>query len=211
MRIKICGITKIEQGTQIAQLGATALGFICYPKSPRYVNSNQIENIIREIPPQVGKIGVFVNERVENIEKIVQETNLTGVQLHGDETVEYCHKIRQLLPQVEIIKALRIKNMDSLTLLKTYYYEVDTLLLDAYHPQLLGGTGHILDWEILQKFKPPLPWLLAGGLTSQNIQEALNQLSPDGIDLSSGVEIAPGNKDLTKVKQLFENLNINCD
>ena len=211
MRFKICGITKIEQGIKIVQLGATDLGFICYPKSPRYVSSNQIQKIIKEIPPQTGKIGVFVNETLENIDKIVQQTNLTGIQLHGDETVEYCHKIRQILPKIELIKALRIKNIDSLNLLKTYYHKVDTLLLDAYHPNLLGGTGHTLDWEILQKLKPPVPWLLAGGLTPDNILIALNQLSPDGIDLSSGVEISPGNKDLNKVTQLFEKLNTKFD
>jgi phosphoribosylanthranilate isomerase len=206
MRIKICGITDVQQGKAIAQLGATDLGFICYPPSPRYVSILQIQTIIENLSSPVGKIGVFVDETLEIIEKVVKQANLTGIQLHGKETPEFCQKVRQLLPHIELIKALRIKNDQCFANVKNYYNQVDTLLLDAYHPQLLGGTGKTINWEILEEFNCPIPWLLAGGLTPENVVTALNQVYPDGIDLSSGVEIAPGNKDLNKVTQLFEQL-----
>ena len=108
---------------------------------------------------------------------------------------------------MELIKALRIKNLDSLTNAQIYDDLVDTILLDAYHPQLLGGTGTTLNWEDLSNFQPSLPWLLAGGLTPDNILEALEQVHPQGIDLSSGVERSPGDKDLAKVEKLFEQLS----
>jgi phosphoribosylanthranilate isomerase len=107
---------------------------------------------------------------------------------------------------VEIIKAFRVRSAETLELLQQYVGFVDTLLLDAYDPNLLGGTGHTIDWSLLQGFRSDCPWLLAGGLTPENISNALERLAPDGIDLSSGVEIAPGNKDLRKVEQLFEAL-----
>ena len=132
---------------------------------------------------------------------------MTGVQLHGDETPEYCDRLRQLLPvEIELIKAFRIKSAASLADVEAYCYCIDTIHLDAYHPQMLGGTGKTLDWQDLQKFKPTLPWLLAGGLTPDNILEPLDRLSINGIDLSSGVERSPGDKDLAKVSQLFDKL-----
>lgn len=207
MRVKICGITQPHQGKTIAFLGATALGFICVPSSPRYVNSEQIKAVIDHLPKQTDKIGVFANSSKEEIGQIVAETGLTGVQLHGDESVDFCQQLRDYLPDVEIIKALRIKTVDDFDLAKTYTEYVDTLLLDAYHPQQLGGTGKTLNWDMLQQFSPDCPWFLAGGLTPQNVLEALNKVKPNGIDLSSGVELSPGDKDLGKVSQLFEKLN----
>jgi phosphoribosylanthranilate isomerase len=126
--------------------------------------------------------------------------------LHGDESPEFCHQLRSFLPSVEIIKALRVRSFPALLQADVYTSWVDTLLLDAYHPQQMGGTGKTLDWPSLQQFQPSCPWLLAGGLTPNNVLDALNQVQPNGIDLSSGVERAPGDKDLTKVAQLFEQL-----
>ncbi|MGK7877333.1 MAG: phosphoribosylanthranilate isomerase [Xenococcaceae cyanobacterium] len=206
MRVKICGITQPEQGWAIANLGATALGFICVQKSPRYVDIARIKTIVKQLPPEVDRIGVFANASSSEIGEIVAETALTGVQLHGDESPEFCQQLRQFLPNIELIKTLRIKTPESLSEANAYTNYVDTLLLDAYHPQLLGGTGKTLNWEALAKFHPNLPWLLAGGLTPENILDALKQLHPSGIDLSSGVERSPGDKDLDKVAQLFEKL-----
>ncbi|WP_414624775.1 phosphoribosylanthranilate isomerase [Calothrix sp. CCY 0018] len=207
MRVKICGITQPIQGKTIVSLGATALGFICVPSSPRYVTSEQIKAVIEQLPQETDKIGVFANSSKEEIAQTVAETGLTGVQLHGDESLEFCQQLRQFLPNVEIIKALRIKDADDFDKAKTYTKYVDTLLLDAYHPQQLGGTGKTLNWDTLQQFSPDCPWFLAGGLTPQNILEALNKVNPNGIDLSSGVETAPGDKDLSKVGELFEKLS----
>ena len=206
MRIKICGITQLDQGYAIAQLGATMLGFICVPSSPRYVPSEKIQIILNNLPKSIQTIGVFANTSIEQIYQIVLETGLTGVQLHGNESPDFCDRLRQMLPQIELIKALRIKCSATLLQTQDYFNSIDALLLDAYHPQHLGGTGKTLDWQSLQQFSPSCSWFLAGGLTPDNIQEALQQLKPDGIDLSSGVERSPGDKDLEKVKQLFDRL-----
>lgn len=206
MRVKICGITQPQQSLAIANLGATALGFICVPTSPRYVTIEQIQAAVAPLPDHLDKIGVFANSSILQISETVQTSNLTGVQLHGDETPEFCDQLRQILPNIEIIKALRVRNLQQLETTANYIDYVDTLLLDAYHPQQLGGTGKTLDWEMLQAYKPSRPWFLAGGLTPDNILTALNQIHPNGIDLSSGVERSPGDKDLDKVELLFAKL-----
>lgn len=206
MRVKICGITKPEQGQAIAQLGATALGFICVQASPRYVTPVQIRAVVEQLVVPIERIGVFANATVEEICEIVAEAGLSAVQLHGKESPEFCERLRQSLPGLEILKALRVKTPECLNRADAYADYVDTLLLDAYHPQLLGGTGRTLDWVFLEQFCPSCPWLLAGGLTPDNVLEALTRLQPNGVDVSSGVERSPGDKDLDKVTQLFERL-----
>ena len=114
IRVKICGITQPQQSLAIAALGATALGFICVPSSPRYVTITQIQAAIAPLPPNIDKIGVFANTTISEISQIVKESGLTGVQLHGDETPEFCHQLRQFLPQVEIIKAMRVRSLEHL-------------------------------------------------------------------------------------------------
>ena len=203
MRIKICGLTRVDQAVAIADLGATDIGFICVKKSPRYITPENIKPIAIALPEKVGKVGVFANQTPEEIAAIAKTSHLSTVQLHSDESPEFCANIRELLPDVEIIKALRVRDRQTLETAKAYETVVDTLLLDAYHPEQLGGTGHTIDWEDLQTFKPSIPWLLAGGLKPENIQQALTQLQPDGIDLSSGVEDSPGQKNLQKVTELM--------
>lgn len=229
MRIKICGITKAEQAREITQLGVATLGFICVPSSPRFISIDQILTIVKQLPEKTEKIGVFANTTVNHIYQTVIDSELTGVQLHGDESPEFCENVRQLLPQTEIIKALRVKNLDTLIQSEIYFDSVDTLLFDAYHPDKLGGTGKTIDWQILQQFNPRLPWFLSGGLTPDNIRIALQNFMPNftsiklppnninsdnliannciGIDISSGVERAPGDKDLTKIRQLLDNIS----
>jgi phosphoribosylanthranilate isomerase len=210
LRVKICGITRPEQGRAIAIMGAAALGFICVPESPRYVTPEQIRAIVTELPlvpdtlqPICSCIGVFVNSSLDVIEQTVAIGQLTGIQLHGDESPEFCQQVRERCSGVEIIKALRIKSSSALHQAMLYQHWVDTLLLDAYHPSLAGGTGQTLDWASLQQFRPTCSWLLAGGLTPDNVLLALQQVHPDGIDLSSGVEFSPGNKNLEEVARLF--------
>lgn len=210
MRVKICGITQPQQSVAIASLGATALGFICVPNSPRYVTPGQIKAAVAQLPENIDKIGVFANASIPEIHQTVLDSGLTGIQLHGDESPEFCYQLRQAIPQVEILKAIRVRSLEHLEQATNYTKYIDTLLLDAYHPQQLGGTGQTLDWQMLQKFNPICPWLLAGGLTPENIVEALSQVNPNGIDLSSGVELKPGDKDLDKVALLFQKLgNLN--
>ncbi|MDH6064207.1 phosphoribosylanthranilate isomerase [Umezakia ovalisporum] len=206
MRVKICGITQPQQSVAIANLGATALGFICVSTSPRYVTTQQIRAAVAQLPPNIDRIGVFANRTIAEIRQIVMDSGLTGVQLHGEEPPEFCSLLRQNLANVEIIKAFRVRSLEHLAQASNYTEHIDTLLLDAYHPQQLGGTGHTLDWQMLQQFQPSCPWLLAGGLSPDNVLAALNQVKPDGIDLSSGVELKPGDKDLDQVALLFEKL-----
>lgn len=210
MQIKICGITKPEQGVVISKLGATALGFICVPNSPRYISPPAISLIVEQIPTNIQKIGVFANADIVTIYTAVQTGKLTGVQLHGDESPEFCQQLASnftdIKTDIKIIKALRIRSAADLQLTTQYQNYVDTFLLDAYHPHQLGGTGKIFDWGLLGDFQPGRPWWLAGGINPENVVEAIQTTHADGIDLSSGVEISPGNKDLEKVKQLFARL-----
>lgn len=207
MRVKICGITQLEQGREIVAMGADSLGFICVERSPRYITPAEIKAIVSHLPVKVDKVGVFADLSVEKITSIVRRANLTAVQLHGAESPDFCTHLRQALPlEIELIKAFRIKDRGSLQ--DTIpYADIDTLLLDAYHPQMLGGTGKTIDWQDLAQFEPAKPWMLAGGLNPDNINDALSRLQPDGIDLSSGVERSPGDKDLDKVAKLFAALN----
>ena len=212
LRVKICGITSPEQGTAIASLGAHSIGFICVQKSPRYVTPEQIKAIALVLPKDVDRVGVFMNTHVDDIVKIVKKSGLSSVQLHGDESVEFCRELRSALREhitddrIELIKAFRIESAAGLVNTHLYSAVVDWLLLDAYHPTMGGGTGLTLDWATLEEFKPTIPWLLAGGLNPNNVQEALRSIAPQGIDLSSGVERSPGDKDLGKVARLFEQL-----
>lgn len=216
VQVKICGIKSVEQGRAIAELGATALGYICVQKSPRYIAAEAIAPIItavHAIAPKVEHFGVFANAPLADIILTTQTAGLTVLQLHGDETPATCQLLRDALkhaerPKVKLVKAVRVRAAEDLETARSYEPYVDMLLLDAYHPDQLGGTGKTLDWPTLKAFSPNRPWFLAGGLTPYNIQTALSQLSPNGIDLSSGVERSPGDKDLDKVRQLFEQINI---
>ncbi len=225
LRIKICGITQPEQAIAITQLQerdrlnqlrqVSALGFICVEKSPRYIAPERIGDIVdalkQDAPRLPQRIGVFAKASLEQIQTTVEQGQLSGVQLHGDESLEFCQQVRQRLAKmdrsdVELIKAIRVRDAEALDAAQAFATVVDTLLLDAYHPQILGGTGHTLDWAMLQAFAPGCPWLLAGGLKPGNIATALETLNPAGIDLSSGVEHAPGDKDIEAVQQLLHNI-----
>jgi phosphoribosylanthranilate isomerase len=142
---------------------------------------------------------------------VVAIAQLNAIQLHGNESPQFCQALRTALPHCELIKAFRIKDSEVLDRTKDYETVVDTLLLDAYHPHAqhpgqYGGTGQAIEWNLLQTFQPTIPWLLSGGLTPENVLDALQLSQPSGIDVSSGVEIAPGNKDLEKVQQLLGRL-----
>jgi phosphoribosylanthranilate isomerase len=212
LRIKICGLTKADQSQAIAALGVDALGFICVPKSPRYIAPEAIGKIVAELPAialgggVLAKIGVFANAALEQIVSTVAQGNLTGVQLHGQESLEFCRALRVALPKIELIKAFRVRDVGTLMETKAYTRQVDALLLDAFNAHALGGTGETWDWSLVEGFKPDCPWFLAGGLTPMNAKVALQQVNPTGIDVSSGVERAPGDKDLGLVQALCDAL-----
>lgn len=213
MYIKICGITRVDQGQAIAQMGVTALGFICVPGTPRYVTPETMGAMIQVLPVHpltgqpVDRIGVFLNASIDEICRVVTSTGLNGVQLHGQESPEFCLQLRMALPDIRLIKALRIRSAADLAQAHEYQEWINVLLLDAYHPHQPGGTGQTLDWSQLAQFRPTCDWWLAGGLRPENVQTALRQIRPDGIDLSSGVERAPGDKDLDRVRALFQALD----
>lgn len=213
MRVKICGITRADQGVAIARRGlltpgveGMTLGLIAVEASPRYVDAVQMARVaeaLEEAGLEVRRVGVFVNASVTELVRTVRQGRLTGVQLHGEEPLTLCAAVREALPGVELVRAVRVRSPQDLEGAIAYASVVDTLLLDAYHPQLLGGTGHTLDWTMLKTFRPDCPWLLAGGLNPENVAAAITVAHPDGVDVSSGVENAPGDKDLERVQQLL--------
>ncbi|MBD2233499.1 phosphoribosylanthranilate isomerase [Phormidium tenue] len=209
MRVKICGITQSEQAIAIARHGATHLGFICVPQSPRYLTPAAIAEITNALDAAgvvTKTVGVFADATLEEMGAIARQANLSHIQLHGQESLEQCQQLLAEIPSIFLIKAIRVRTAADLVLAETYAPYVDALLLDAYHPDQLGGTGLTLDWDALVSFRPTCPWMLAGGLTPENVSTALSTLGPDGIDLSSGVEHQPGVKDLALVRHLFEQL-----
>lgn len=209
--VKICGLRVPEQAVAIARQGASAIGFIAVPSSSRYVTPLQMRAISNALMaaelPTVERVGVFVNAELDELRAAIATGLLTTVQLHGQESPAICQQVRQAFPTIKLIKALRIRSQTDLAAVSSYEPLIDALLLDAYHPQLQGGTGETLDWRSLQTFCPAKPWILAGGLTPENVTTALELLSPQGIDLSSGVEISPGQKCLSKTQALFNVLS----
>ena len=212
--VKICGLMSPEQAVAIARQGSSAIGLIGVPQSQRYVTPWQMqaisEALIAADYEEVERVGVFVNAPMATLQDAVEIGRLTALQLHGQESPETCQQIRHVLPKTKLIKAFRIRSNADLATVQPYETVVDAILLDAYHPQLQGGTGETLDWRSLCTFHPPLPWILAGGITADNIATALTLLSPQGIDLSSGVELSPGNKCLKKTQTLFSVLSQNA-
>jgi phosphoribosylanthranilate isomerase len=191
-----------EQAQAIARLGVHGLGFICVPGTVRYVDDVRLHGIIAQLPPFVERVGVFADASVETIYQTVTTTGLSALQLHGKESPEFCATLAQRLPGITLIKAIRIQGVEDLDQCQPYRGYVQAVLIDAYHPDQLGGTGRTIAWESLKDFRPGLPWILAGGLKPENLDEALSAIQPDAIDLSSGVENRPGDKDLGRVAQV---------
>jgi|LakMenEpi03Aug12_release.lakeMendotaPanAssembly.Ray.scaffolds.fasta_scaffold227971_2 phosphoribosylanthranilate isomerase len=218
MYIKICGLTKLDQAQAIAQMGVNAIGFICVPASPRYISASAIGQITANLITSrfeiadldlLDLIGVFVNASIKEICEIVEIAGLNAVQLHGDESPEFCIELRSQLSEInnktntkiKLIKAFRVKDQAGLVHAQLFSEVVDALLLDAYDPKMAGGTGKTLDWQMLRDFAPNCDWWLAGGLSPENVAQAIALVSPSGLDVSSGVERSAGDKDLDKVRK----------
>lgn len=197
-KIKICGITNMEDAMAAVKLGADALGFIFYKKSKRYIKPAKASEITKQLPPFVKKIGVFTNEDHGVIRDITGEVKLDLLQIHGDETPEYCGRLES-----PYIKAFRLK--DETTLPEVKEYSTDYILFDTYSKDEYGGTGHAFDWNIL-KDKPfeNKYVILSGGLNPVNVGEAVSLLNPYAVDVSSGVEEYPGKKDIEKINKFIE-------
>lgn len=198
-KIKICGITNLADAQLAVNLGADALGFVFYPKSPRYIKVREAADICHQLPPFVTKVGVFVNELEYEIEKALSECLLTALQFHGDEPPGFCQKF-----PAKSIKAIRVRDESSLK--AAAEYDVDGLLLDTYTESERGGTGRTFDWSLAVRAKELLgpPIILSGGLTTVNVQEAIRKVRPYAVDVSNGVEREPGKKDPEKLRRFIE-------
>ncbi len=204
--VKICGLTQPDEAQAIAAMGVSALGFIAVPQSPRFVPLTRLAALTRDLPHAVERVGVFQDQPLTEIRAWVQEGHLSTVQLHGQESPQFCAQLAEVLPGVKQIKVFRPQHPSDLDPISAYSQVVDRFLIDAFHPSQGGGTGRTVDQMLLQGISFPLPWVLAGGLQPETIAATLHILHPDGIDLSSGVERAPGLKDLTRVQRLLDEL-----
>lgn len=198
VKVKICGITNVEDAMMAAEAGADALGFMFYEPSPRHLKLSLAAEVMRELPPFVARVGVFVNPAPDVVRRVIDECGINYVQLHGEEPPDFCTKF-----SVPVIKAFRIQNGDSLARLQGY--RTSAWLLDSFVPGKPGGTGESFNWDLAVKAKNfGRPIILAGGLTPQNVGDAVTKVRPFGVDASSGLEVAPGKKDRTKVAKFIK-------
>jgi len=196
-KIKICGITNLEDARCAVEAGADALGFVFYEKSPRYVAEETVRYIVAALPPFITTVGLFVNSAPGKIRQTMVTTGLSSIQLHGDESAQDCS-----FPPYRVIKAVRVKNTASLVGIDQY--EVSALLLDAWSDGQYGGTGESFDWTLAKQLTGQLPLILAGGLHPGNVAMAIRQINPYAVDVSSGVEKRPGRKDHDKIRKFIQ-------
>jgi len=198
VRIKICGITNLEDALLAAEMGADALGFIFYAKSPRKVEPEAARQIIAQLPPFVAAVGVFVDEAAAVVQELAASMGLDWVQLHGQESPDYCRSLGR-----KVIKGFRIQDEDSLVRLGDYRGAAQALLLDTYKKGQVGGTGEVFDWHLAREAKKYGSIVLAGGLTAENVAQAIATARPAAVDAASGTEAAPGKKDPEKLRAFF--------
>ena len=193
-KVKICGITNLADAQVAVEAGADAIGFIFYEKSPRFVTIQQAAEISKQLPPFVMRVGVFVDADTDFITRAIGDCNLNLLQFHGDEAPEFCTQFGLMS-----MKAFRVRDTESLK--EFPKYQTDAYLLDAFSSTTLGGTGKTFSWDLAveaQKFGKPI--FLSGGLTPENVADAVKKVQPFAVDVSSGVEITPGKKDAAKVR-----------
>ena len=197
MKVKICGITNAEDAQVAVLAGADALGFVFYSKSPRFVEPKVAKQIISGLPPFVLPIGVFVNEEPKVVRNVMEECGLALAQLHGDETPAYCESLER-----PVLRGIRLRDRGSFLAMAEYKGRagVRGFVVDAFSESAYGGTGKTTEWDLAVEAARAAPILLAGGLTPENVQEAIQKVKPYGVDVSSGIEASPGKKDPAKVQ-----------
>ena len=200
-RVKICGITRSEDALAAARLGADAIGLVFYADSPRAVDATQAAEICKTLPPFVSRVGLFVNADAEEVRGVMSQVPLDILQFHGKESAEFCRQFGR-----PYIKALRMHEQQDIHDAAAVYNDAAALLLDAYVADQLGGTGQTFDWERIPSdlLKPVV---LAGGLTPDNVAEAISSVRPYAVDVSSGVEQDPGMKDIEKMAIFIKEVN----
>jgi len=208
--IKICGITNTSQAKSIAQLKINAIGVIGVKKSPRFVPEEEcikIFNEVEKVSSEIDKVFVIANEKLETIKSInKRSTPPSVIQLHGNESVNYCRELRNEFPTIKFWKAFRLKSINDLKMISQYENNIDAILIDAWDANSLGGTGNRVPLELLLNKNFKSPWILAGGISAEIITEIFSKINPDGIDASSRLEISPGIKDLKKVESLVREI-----
>lgn len=197
-RVKICGITRLEDALSAVEHGADAIGLVFYEPSPRYVTIGQAKEIAKQIPAFVTIVGLFVNAEPAYINQVITEVGLDLLQFHGDETPEEC--ARYSLP---FIKAIRVKSDTNLVQYAKEFSAAKGLLLDTYTEGVAGGTGHVFDWTLIPAHLDK-PVILAGGLNTDNVAKAIKQVQPYAVDISGGVESAKGIKDAAKIAAFMQ-------
>jgi len=203
--VKICGLSDPDNLAAAIEGGARFVGFVFYPPSPRNVSFDTAWNLARAVPTGVRSVGLFVNPEDEQLERIVTGIQLDMIQLHGDESPGRINEIKQRF-SMPIIKAIRVASEEDLYDIEGFEAAADWLLFDAKPPNasLPGGTGESFDWNILKGREFKKPWMLSGGLDETNVEQALSILKPNAVDISSGVESAPGIKDENKIKNFIK-------
>jgi len=197
-KIKICGITNIEDATWAANLGADALGFVFYKDSPRCIRKDTAKEIIRRLPPFVSSVGVFVNEKEDRVREISSDCRLDILQFHGNESPDFCSHFDK-----KVIKAFSINDRKYLEVIPSY--QVSAVLLDTYYEEIYGGGGKAFNWELASESKRFAGRvILAGGLNPGNVMKAIQTVEPYGVDVSSGVESKPGKKDRVKLEKFIK-------
>lgn len=196
-KVKICGITNAEDAAVAVEAGADALGFVFYQKSPRHIEPALARQIIMSLPPLVMPVGVFVNEDQQVVRNFMDDCGLAVAQLHGDESAIYCKELGRT-----VLKALCVKDRSTFLALAEFRGRagVRGFILDAFSDEAYGGTGQVIDWQLAAEAAKVASILLAGGLTPDNVEKAIQAVRPYGVDVSSGVERSPGRKDHEKVR-----------
>lgn len=202
-RVKICGITSVEDALLAVAVGCDAIGLVFYTPSPRCVSPDQAAKIVAALPPFVNAVGLFVDASQDEIEHVLKTVQLDCLQFHGDETPEQCR-----VYGVHYMKAIRVKPSTNLLQYELDFYDAKALLLDAYVDGLVGGTGQAFDWNLIPKSLTK-PFVLAGGLNAYNVALAIKQSQPYAVDVSGGVEKSKGIKDAAKMAAFMQNININ--
>ena len=197
--VKICGITSLKDAKIAVNYGASAIGLIFFQGSPRHVDPGKVKNWILDIPKNVKKVGVFVDEKIENIHSIVRDLNLDFIQLHGHESPDYCDQMIK-----PVIKVFRVGDDFDSNVLKDY--QVAAFLFDTYQKGRPGGTGENFNWDLIADLKTNAPIILSGGLNAGNILDGIKAANPSAVDINSGVEFTPGIKDEVKVENIFTKL-----
>ena len=207
VRIKMCGTTSKQDAEAAVELGVDALGFIFAEKSPRYVTPDFAAQLIDDVPPFISRVGVFVDDGLDQVKDIVTTVGLTQVQLHGKESAGFCKELKKWNRSLVVCKAFLVGKESSGPDLSSYLGSIDCLLFDTYVKGMEGGTGHTFDWSAIRGLDVNLPIILAGGLNPGNVAAAIKSTTPYAIDINSGVEESPGIKNHELLAQLIDNVH----